>query len=189
MKSGSLLIFEGVDGVGKTTLAQEAAKTLENRGNKAIYVSFPGKDTGTLGKDVYDLYHERQNSVAPSAMQALHVAAQLDTIEKIIIPAIEDQYCVLLDRYWWSTWVYGRLYGVPTVILDKLIEAVQAGWYGIEPDAVFLVSRNIEESKDIMVLKHCYDMLQASEAPKYPVYNILNNTTVEVALNQVWKIY
>ncbi len=54
---GGLLVFEGPDRTGKTTLANALAARLEDFGYKCIVRSFPGRDEGTLGKVVYDVHH------------------------------------------------------------------------------------------------------------------------------------
>jgi dTMP kinase len=61
-------------------------------------------------------------------LQTLHVAAHLDAIERKILPALEAGTWVILDRYWWSTWVYGIEQGISSTYLEPVIKAEQARW-------------------------------------------------------------
>ena len=89
-KTGSrLIVLEGVDDVGKTTIAHELVKFLHNKNEDAIYMSFPGKEDG-LGKIVYDIHHGTTKMNALSK-QMLHVASHIDVIYSKIkseLPAI-----------------------------------------------------------------------------------------------------
>ena len=46
---GRLLVLEGPDGVGKTTLAKVLTESLAERGLKTLLLSFPGQEAGTIG--------------------------------------------------------------------------------------------------------------------------------------------
>jgi len=50
---GQLLIFEGPDGTGKTTLSHRLVEWLTSQGQRARYVSSPGDIEGSLGQHVY----------------------------------------------------------------------------------------------------------------------------------------
>src|SRR4051812_30176325 len=87
---GSLIVFEGPDGVGKSTIAAAVAQALNSRGAKSKLMSFPGREECTLGKLVYGLHHDPRahgvSEITPIARQALHVAAHLDVMERVILP-------------------------------------------------------------------------------------------------------
>ena len=143
---GRLVVFEGPDGVGKSTLSKALAEKLEETGISCKHVSFPGKDPGTVGRLVYDIHHSPEKfemrNIFPTSLQALHIAAHLEVIEQRIAPALENGHWVVLDRFWWSTWVYGRASSVNSSVLDALIQAERVQWDGIEPFIVFLVDRS-----------------------------------------------
>ncbi len=144
--SGKLFVFEGPDGVGKTTVVQAVAKELRARTIPCECLAFPGREDGTVGQLIYRLHHNPgavglTSSVSPLALQALHVAAHVDSIDTRIRPALLAARCVLLDRFWWSTWVYGRVAGIPAKPLEAMIDFERLVWGAIQPAAVFVVSR------------------------------------------------
>ena len=56
-ENGFLVVFEGADGVGKSTLSKGLFDYLQSKAVPSLHLAFPGKDEGTLGKHIYDLHH------------------------------------------------------------------------------------------------------------------------------------
>jgi thymidylate kinase len=176
-----LIVFEGPDGVGKSTLVEFLRRFLEAQSIAHEIVSFPGDRPGTLGELVYDLHHASQKygigSISPAGLQALHIAAHLDAITQIIIPALRSGSWVVLDRFWWSTWVYGRAAGIDPRILDALIEAERRLWGQFSPSVVFLIQRTEPfgggpPTDDFTTLSNLYRQLSSSEAAQHEVVTI-----------------
>lgn len=144
----NLIILEGPDGVGKSTIAKAISKLIPN----SEVMAFPGNQSGTLGKLIYDLHHHQirfdlSEAVSASAMQALHIAAHMDAAERLIMPKLREGVTVILDRYNFSTWVYGTIYGAHPETLSKLIDAEEALWYsmGIDDFNTYFVMVDAEE--------------------------------------------
>lgn len=110
------VVFEGVDGSGKTSLFRRLVRYYKLFINEVpLYAdSFPGSLPGTLGEWVYRFHHKKTTdglhpqNIAPPALQLLHVAAHVDTILTRITPVLADSGFIILDRYWWSTYAYSR---------------------------------------------------------------------------------
>src|SRR5713101_3899196 len=106
---GNLIIFEGPDGSGKTTLSSALAETLLAKGMDCEHLAFPGREDGSLGKQVYRVHHDPRSAgieaLTPTSLQVLHIAAHIDAIESRIFPALHAGKSIILDRFWWSTWV------------------------------------------------------------------------------------
>lgn len=195
---GRLVVFEGPDGVGKTTLANALVEELTRRGVRGEYFSFPGRDLGTLGHLVYEVHHEPGkfgiDHMEPASLQVLHIAAHLDAIARRILPALEAGRSVILDRFWWSTVVYGIVGGVDRGILDAMIDLELKGWGEAAPDVAFLVTRRSPlrvEGPDERWRRLCdaYGELARKQARRYPVEMIANEGPLDEALEQVlWAL-
>ena len=142
---GQLFVFEGPDGVGKTELSEQFTALLNEKGIRAQRLSFPSREDATLGKLVYDLHHDPQSHgvahIKPLSMQLMHIAAHLDAIESIILPALRAGISIVLDRFWWSTKVYGLASGISSNALSQMIQIEIAAWEGFLPATIFLIRR------------------------------------------------
>ncbi len=188
---GRLIVFEGPDGVGKSTLSLALADRLRAIGLPCQHLSFPGNDVGTVGRLVYDVHHDPVQygiqEITAASLQALHIAAHLDAIERRILPDLNEGHWVILDRFWWSTWVYGRVAGIDGTTLDALIQVERLHWKGVQPDAVFLVDRSNDsfDSDNRVQLRESYEVLCGSEKTRYPVHQIQNDKPVDESMNGV----
>ena len=192
-RPGRLIVFEGADGVGKTELATRISAELSSRGHPFGYIPFPGRAEGSLGLLVYTLHHAPEDlkisSVTPSALQALHVAAHLDGLETVILPSLRAGASFVLDRFWWSTIVYGRMGGVPAGTITVLLQLEHCGWEDVLPDVVFLISRRQPLRAEPLDLWHrtkdTYQLIAKEEQGRYPIVEVDNDEQPEAALGKI----
>lgn len=99
--AGRLIVFEGIDGCGKTT---QIAR-LHRRMPKALRLREPG---GTaIGEKVRDLLADRKHDGMSAWTELLlFMAARAQLVEERLRPALERGRTVLLDRYYPSTAAY-----------------------------------------------------------------------------------
>jgi thymidylate kinase len=197
--SGKLIVFEGPDAVGKSTLVLYMKTLLDQAQLPNEVLSFPGNRPGTIGKLVYELHHAQTSfgieQISPIGLQALHIAAHLDVITQTILPAINSGTWVVLDRFWWSTWVYGRASGIDSRILDSLISAERLLWGQFTPSVVFLLQRTSPfgdkpADDDFAALSSLYRRLSNSEAANYEIITMTDiepDTTCRIVREWVRK--
>lgn len=194
---GLLFVFEGPDGVGKTSIVAEVAKILvETSARRVVQLGFPGHAPGTLGHHVYQLHHEAARfgiqRIAPASLQLLHVAAHLDAIDSVIRPHVNSGAVVLLDRFWWSTWVYGVTSGADRTSLRAMIELERMHWGNVTPAALFLLRRDStlrpEEDRNAFALRLAeYDTLALTEGMTTRVVAVHNDGAISEAVEQVLR--
>ena len=183
VERGRLVVFEGPDGAGKSTLAQCLVDHLVESRIRSEYAAFPGRKPGTIGQIIYEIHHDPGRfgieKLSPTSLQALHIAAHLDAIERAILPALSEGTWIILDRFWWSTWVYGCVSGVDRHALDAMIAVERIRWNGTQPDVLFLVDRSDSPAyQGGELLRDAYRALYDAERNRYPVRAIQNDGTV-----------
>ena len=192
---GRLIVFEGTDGVGKSTLSEQLTLRIRQKGIRCTCLAFPGIQQGTLGKLVYDVHHcPAKFGLGPingTSLQVLHIAAHLEAIEGVILPALRAGIWVVLDRFWWSTWVYGTVAGVSESSLKAMIQLEQLHWEHVKPDILFLVERkdlsgDSDNSSRKLILNE-YRNLATQEQHRAFVTTLHNDSSVEVAVDTAWQ--
>ena len=112
------IVFEGVDGCGKSTQALILANTLNRSGIATLLTAEPN---GTeLGKK---LFAEPRLDVAPLTNALLFAASRAEHVHTVIKPALEAGQHVICDRFTDSSLVYqSHVEGVPPYEVIKLNE-------------------------------------------------------------------
>lgn len=100
--NGKLITFCGLDGCGKTTMIRHLTETLTDRG---IPVFLTKQPTDHMRKS--EIFRSFMDDPDPSrfAYRSLSLMAAADRIQhtqKIILPALEEGYVVISDRYIYS---------------------------------------------------------------------------------------
>jgi dTMP kinase len=194
VRQGKLFIFEGPDGVGKTTITQHLEAHLNQHVYTCDLISFPGRELGTLGNLIYSVHHEPLKygveTVTSTSQQVLHIAAHLDAIERRILPLLNSGRHVILDRFWWSTWVYGRTSSISHDVLEKMIELERLCWGDVKPSIAFLLHRNAPLEREVdfthwKQLSQEYDLLASKERDKYSTVKIENEGELEQTIQTI----
>jgi dTMP kinase len=111
-KRGLFITFEGTEGSGKTTQAEQLGEWLA--GKDPVVVREPG---GTeLGEQIRDVLLYKGLEIDPEAEMYLFMASRRQLIAEVIAPALAAGQIVIADRYHDSTLAYqGGARGLPTI--------------------------------------------------------------------------
>jgi len=108
MANGRFVVFEGIEGSGKSTQAKLFYEGLLSRGEKCILTAEP--TDSTIGKLIRELLRIG-NKLDIRTLQLLFIADRSEHLENFIKPKLEEGYTVITDRYAPSTIVYGCSFG------------------------------------------------------------------------------
>jgi dTMP kinase len=131
---GGLIVFEGIEGVGKSTQLQ-LLRTWLQRTNVVTTVREPG---GTpAGDEIRRLLLDPESQLDERTEALLFMASRAQVVAGVIRPALDRGEFVLLDRFFLSTYAYqvaGR--GLPE---DEVRRANALATDGLVPDLTLLL--------------------------------------------------
>lgn len=138
---GLFVVFEGVDGSGKSTQSRALKDRLTEAGHASTLLREPG-DTPT-GERIRQWLKD-EHEITPLAELFLFSAARASLVESVIRPALQNGEIVVCDRYTYSTVAYqgyGRGLDADTI---RQLNAIATG--ELVPDIVVLLDLAPEES-------------------------------------------
>jgi dTMP kinase len=103
---GKFIVFEGLDGSGQSTQAKLLSDFLNKNNFQTILTKEPTKDSKVAGKIKEIL--GKKIKIKPEKLQELFVEDRREHLEKTIIPALKSGKIVVCDRYFFSTFAYGK---------------------------------------------------------------------------------
>jgi len=114
---GLFIVFEGIDGTGKSTQLHLLAEKLRSLGYAVVATREP--TNGTYGQKIRELFVDR-GAVSREEELELFIADRDQHVQEVIAPALADGCVVLCDRYYLSTVAYQGANGLdPDLILKK----------------------------------------------------------------------
>lgn len=104
--SGLFISIEGGDGAGKSTLAQNLSEELEKKGKKVLKTREPGGTT--LGEHLRELLLNPKSTlkIGERAELFLFLAARVQHMEEVILPALQQGKIVIIERFHDSSVAY-----------------------------------------------------------------------------------
>jgi dTMP kinase len=139
LAKGMLIVFEGLDGAGKTTQARLLSEKLRQAGYDVVSRKEP--TDGPLGQKIRQLAEEGRQRVASTTEMTWFIEERRQDVEQHIRPALARGQIVLLDRYYFSNMAYQGVLG----IADP--EDIQR-WnevFAPQPDLLFLLEISPDE--------------------------------------------
>ena len=132
------VVFEGSDGSGKTTLSNQVALRLEQRGISVKHLRADGKFSSAISEALRALTRDCKNlALLPKAEFLLYVAREVQLIGEVLRPALRSHQVVLADRFLYTAQVLGKFgRNLEEAWVAPILKAASDG---IEPDLVLLV--------------------------------------------------
>lgn len=136
-----LIALEGIDGSGKSTVAERLVAALQQEGTKAVLTREPG---GTaIGEQIrMVLLGEESMSMLPVTEMLLFAAARAQLVGEVIKPALAQGLVVVTDRFSDSSLAYQ--WGARGLAKRdvSLIQELATG--GLEPDLKILLDLPVD---------------------------------------------
>jgi dTMP kinase len=160
--TGCFFVFDGIDGCGKSTQLDRAAKRLADEGYAVVSTREPG---GTpLAEKIRSIILSPDNKeMAPECELLLYGAARGQHVREKIEPSLQRGAIVLCDRFELATFSYqgfGR-----SIPLERLrrINAIATG--GCAPDLTFVFDIPVAAAfKRLSVMNKAQDRLEQEDS-------------------------
>lgn len=192
-KNKGIYVFEGIDNVGKTTIVDRLkVKIKETTEYECYSFSFPGNEPKTLGRLVYDMHHCQEKyfnlPLNEASLQLLHIASHIDLIQRKLIKLNSSRSIILLDRFWWSTYVYGLVGELREDMVQAIIAPELMYWKKLNVKRIFLLERekrnfDYEIKKDAKIVNIYRDLAQHESK----CVTLNNNGSIEEIVDKIYN--
>ena len=150
MKRGILIVFEGIDGTGKSTQCGLLAKSLGKIQVPNIVLAEPTR--GAWGMKIRRLLSDGRQGISPQEELSWFINDRKEDIETNIMPALKKHKVVLMDRYYFSTAAY-------------------QGALGLDPDQIRLENEKFAPIPDRVLIflaspEKCLERIESSRDQK-----------------------
>lgn len=169
---GKLIVFEGMDNTGKTSVSKEFTKLLKNSeySNDAIWTCQPGSDYGEHSSFIKRMCKDKDLPLNKVSRMLSFMIDRSEQIDKIITPELSNGNDVICDRWAYSTHAYqltdsdikesmrksfdrklkGYDYPQKMQKVDELLDYfIQVGTLEITPDIVFYFPQELDNKREI----------------------------------------
>jgi dTMP kinase len=133
--TGWLIVIEGTDGVGRTTIVNRVRAHLERSGYAVAETGLSRSDLASRG-----LRRAKQgNTLGSNAFNLFYATDFADRLERQIVPALRSGFVMLTDRYVYS------------LIARAIVRGADPEWikqvysFSLKPDAVFYLRIDVED--------------------------------------------
>jgi dTMP kinase len=150
LNRGYLIVFEGIDGTGKSTHCRLLEDYVKSRGATVRRLFEPTK--GKWGMKIRNILQEGRGDVSPEEELSWFINDRKEDVEKNIKPALANNEIVILDRYYYSTAAYQGALGLDP---EKICRENEV--FSPKPDIVFLFTASPEK---------CLERIQSTRTEK-----------------------
>ena len=145
---GWLIVFEGIDGTGKSTQCSKMEEYLNKKGISTVRFREP--TDGIWGQKIRKILTLGRGGVTREEELSWFHKDRQEDVEKNISPALSKKNVVLMDRYYYSTAAYQGALGLDS---EKILSENEA--FAPIPDRAYIFTappeqclKRIESSRD-----------------------------------------
>lgn len=131
-KKGILIIFEGIDGAGKSTQAQMLYEALARKGYPALITKEP--TAGPYGQKIREIARKGREGITAEEEHQLFLEDRREHVKNLLAPALADGKIVISDRYYFSNIAYQGALGLSPEKIREDNEKIAP-----RPDLIFLL--------------------------------------------------
>ncbi len=144
LKKGILIVFEGIDGTGKSTQLNLLADSLKHQGFPVVVTREP--TNGTYGKKIRKLYDNREDVTCKEELE-LFLQDREEHVQLLLKPSLSENKVILCDRYYLSTIAYQGAAGF------DINEIAGKNSFAPKPDMALLFQMSPQISKERIINK------------------------------------
>ncbi|MBN2400201.1 MAG: dTMP kinase [Candidatus Aminicenantes bacterium] len=133
-----LIVFEGIDGSGKTSLSRLFVKYLNQKGVPAVWLREP--TDSALGNKIRRVAQESEH-ISPQQELDYFIQDRRWDVEKNILPALRAKKTVVLDRYFYSNACYQGARGMD---MNTIIDLNMS--FAPRPDLTFIIDVDVDRA-------------------------------------------
>lgn len=199
MLKGKFIVFEGIDGCGKTSHIDKLANKLALLGHKVSIMSNIDED-GITGKAIREILKDKDSCISDMRLATLFLSELHYVVKKKngIEDLLKQGYTVLCSRYHYSTYAYAGSNKEVNSVIDN------ATYNLVKPDITFYLDVDIttairrlndnreekdyyENSSKLLIIKGRYsNLLEAKTIDN--VIRINNNSDFEKINNTLLEL-
>jgi len=132
LRRGLLIVFEGIDGAGKSTQVEMLRHHLEEAGYPVVTLQEP--TDGPWGQKIKELSLADKPTVPPEEELELFIKDREEDVRANVRPALGRNCVVLMDRYYFSSMAYQGARGLDPEEIRRRNEA-----FAPRPDLVIVL--------------------------------------------------
>ena len=136
-RTGLLIVFEGIDGTGKSTQIELLGDFLRSEGYPVITTREP--TNGQYGKAIRALYVDRGQCTPEEELQ-LFLDDRREHVTELLTPHLKQGDIILCDRYYFSTAAYQGANGFDPA------EIIERNSFAPEPDITLIFEQPVRTS-------------------------------------------
>jgi dTMP kinase len=149
-----IIVFEGIDATGKTTISRMFKVHLEDKGFSVVLYTYPNKSS--IYGSIIKLFLDAKLSLTPQEQFFLYILDMFRDREGIL-QSLSKGFIVIMDRYFTSTIAYQCAQGFDYSFAKKVVEYLDLpkpnAIVYLDLDPKFAIERKLKQKKSLDIFE------------------------------------